>query len=344
MKKGYYKIQLTVVGYLFIALTVGVGIAALNTGNNLLYLTFGMMLSFIILSGILSNNTLHDIELDPAFPKRIFANTVMPISFDVRNRKKRFPSYAINIFPSTNKNMSSEGAFLVKIPPRASKKTQAKIQFTKRGYHPLPDFRIETSYPFGLLKKFRIQNSQQKSLVYPALVDLPESLGLENQYMGDVLSDSRGESGNPYGIRDFVYGDAYRFIHWKSSAKQGKLHLKEFENEKRMSVEVDLRLDPHESPNDDFREKAVSLAASFIQDLMGRGIDVFLRINGDLVAANHLDEMLTELAICQAPLHEPDYKALTREKQTIVLSDMSKSSLPSDTILSLGREEIMDYA
>ena len=37
---------------------VGVGFAAINTGNNLLYLLLGWLLSFIIASGILSEMTL----------------------------------------------------------------------------------------------------------------------------------------------------------------------------------------------------------------------------------------------------------------------------------------------
>lgn len=102
----------------------------------------------------------------------------------------------------------------------AIRKTRSSDIGFRRNKSHAPDFRIETSYPFGLLRKFRIQNSLEKSLVYPALVELPTQVGLENQYMGEILSDSRGESGTPYGIRDFVYGDAYRFIHWRSWPEQ----------------------------------------------------------------------------------------------------------------------------
>ena len=44
-------------GRTFLVVTVGVGLGALNTGNNLLYLVLGMMLSLIVVSGVLSSGS-----------------------------------------------------------------------------------------------------------------------------------------------------------------------------------------------------------------------------------------------------------------------------------------------
>lgn len=344
MKKTYYRIELTKVGYLFIALCLGVGIAALNTGNNLLYLTFGMMLSFIILSGLLSNNTLHDVALKPQFPKRIFCGATFSVRYEIENRKKFFPSYAINVFPIKKTPMRSEGTFVLKIPPKSSEMAASRVEFSKRGYWPLPDFRIETAYPFGLLKKFMVHDSEEKTIVYPKVFSLKTKLGIENQFLGELLSGARGDSGNPYGIRQFVFGDSSRFIHWKSSAKRGELRIKEFEDEKRMTLEVDLRLDPNPSADPEARETAVSLAASFIDELSKQGIDLFLRINGHLLKTNSLDEMLTSLALCAPPARGTDYRSISRENQAIVISDLSRDHLPSGTLLSISKESFGDYA
>lgn len=48
------KLRVTFPGKWFLVLTIGVGAAAINTRNNLLYLALSMNLSLIILSGILS--------------------------------------------------------------------------------------------------------------------------------------------------------------------------------------------------------------------------------------------------------------------------------------------------
>ena len=48
------RLRLTREGKLFVFVTFGLGFAAVNTGTNLMYPTFGFMLSLIILSGVLS--------------------------------------------------------------------------------------------------------------------------------------------------------------------------------------------------------------------------------------------------------------------------------------------------
>src|SRR3954465_3712765 len=48
------RLSFTREGRLIVILSVGVGFAAINTGNNLLYLLLGWLLSFLIASGTLS--------------------------------------------------------------------------------------------------------------------------------------------------------------------------------------------------------------------------------------------------------------------------------------------------
>ena len=48
------KLKFTREGKFFVGITLGVGFAAINTGNNLLYLLLGMLLSLIVLSGVMS--------------------------------------------------------------------------------------------------------------------------------------------------------------------------------------------------------------------------------------------------------------------------------------------------
>ena len=50
-------------GRVFLLMTLGVGVAAVNTGNNLLYLALSLNLSLILLSGVLSEGTLRHITL-----------------------------------------------------------------------------------------------------------------------------------------------------------------------------------------------------------------------------------------------------------------------------------------
>ena len=62
-KDNWARTSPTKEGLTFIALSLFVGFAAINTGNNLLYLTFGIMMSFVAASGFLSMINLSRIEV-----------------------------------------------------------------------------------------------------------------------------------------------------------------------------------------------------------------------------------------------------------------------------------------
>src|SRR5919108_4720123 len=96
-KDNWARTQPTKEGVTFLALTIFVGVAALNTGNNLLYLVFGMMLSFIAASGIISMINLSWIKVEPHLPEDVFALTPTPLKFSVKNLKPFIPSYSQTI-------------------------------------------------------------------------------------------------------------------------------------------------------------------------------------------------------------------------------------------------------
>ncbi len=61
-------IRFTPEGKKFIFITIGIGFAAVNTGNNLLYLVLAMLLSLIIASGFLSEWGVRGLTVERAFP------------------------------------------------------------------------------------------------------------------------------------------------------------------------------------------------------------------------------------------------------------------------------------
>ena len=84
-------------GKKFIAILFLIGIAAINTGNNLLYLIVAMMLSIIVISGILSESTLRGIEVVRVMPGHIFAGRPAMVTWAISNKKRVFPSFSIII-------------------------------------------------------------------------------------------------------------------------------------------------------------------------------------------------------------------------------------------------------
>lgn len=61
----------------------------------------------------------------------------------------------------------------------------------------------------------------------PVTVDMPSAAGWG---VSEASSgDQKGPGGEPRGIREYKEGDSLRHVHWRSSARTGILHVKEFE-------------------------------------------------------------------------------------------------------------------
>jgi uncharacterized protein (DUF58 family) len=76
-----------------------IGVAALNTGNNLLYIVVAVMLAAIAVSGFASGFSLYGLELDLKTPDHIFAGTEVAARIAVRNPRRWFPSISITAVP-----------------------------------------------------------------------------------------------------------------------------------------------------------------------------------------------------------------------------------------------------
>jgi len=95
--------EVTGAGVLYALVVLVIAIAALNTGNNLLYLLVAAMLGSIVVSGAASALNLRGLELELNLPEPIFAGTEAVASVCVRNRRRWFPSLSISAVPVERK-------------------------------------------------------------------------------------------------------------------------------------------------------------------------------------------------------------------------------------------------
>src|SRR6266704_3750379 len=91
--------EVTRAGALYAIVVLVIGIAALNTGNNLLYIIVAAMLAAIAVSGIASALCLRRLELDLKIPDHIFAGTEIPATVSVRNPRSWVPSLSVSAVP-----------------------------------------------------------------------------------------------------------------------------------------------------------------------------------------------------------------------------------------------------
>jgi uncharacterized protein (DUF58 family) len=91
--------EVTRVGIVYVVIVLLIGVAALNTGNNLLYIIVAAMLAAILVSGVASAAVLRGLELDVLVPEHVFAKRAAVGRIVVRNRRRYFPSFSVSVVP-----------------------------------------------------------------------------------------------------------------------------------------------------------------------------------------------------------------------------------------------------
>ena len=99
-----FNYDVTGVGIIYVLSVLVIGVAALNTGNNLLYVIVAAMLAAILVSGIASAIVLRDLELEVRLPEEVFAGRPTLGKLVLRNRRRWLPSFSISVVPLKEKN------------------------------------------------------------------------------------------------------------------------------------------------------------------------------------------------------------------------------------------------
>lgn len=299
--------KVTRLGFYFFALTLGVGLAAIRTGNNLLFLVLGMMLGFVLFSGVVAELSLRGLELTRCPSSMLHACKPFLMGIAVRNTKRYLPSFSIEVEDILEGRLMDKRCYFLKIPAGRRQVTSYRHAFPRRGRYRFKGFRISTKFPFGLLRKSMDIAAPSEVLVYPAVktVKLPR-LG------GAMLEAQRSEvrlrrQGDPFGLRDYRPGDDPRRIHHKISAHMGRPMVRECEDalSRRTVLYLDnaLTLLPHEGYLScaEGLEKAVSTAASLAVRLLEQGVDVGMVARSGAVpfgsGGAHLTAVLRFLAL-----------------------------------------------
>ncbi|OGP32591.1 MAG: hypothetical protein A2073_06975 [Deltaproteobacteria bacterium GWC2_42_11] len=315
IKKGHFfklprKIAFTKFGVRFTILLLVIGIAAINTGNNLMYLIVAMMMSLIIISGVMSESSIRGLKHSRALPMHVFAGMPVNVQWTVKNTKRHFPSFSISLNETSPDISELSGCYLIKINVGVTVEKAGAYIFPRRGIYKLQGFKVSTRFPFGLFLKSKDVDSNMEVLVYPRIKPVKQSrrhtYSIGASADGDAHKASGGGDTQIYNIRDYVTGDDSRLIHWKSSAKANKLMSKEFETEKRKGVIIRVDNIEPEKVYDGFYEEfenmvedAAALAAHFIKKGFYVGIKTF---SGDVpcrTGTMHLYRILRLLALIQ---------------------------------------------
>ncbi len=232
------RLKLTREGKYYLGITIGVGFAAINTGNNLLYLLLGMLLSLVVVSGVMSDLSLRRLTVTRRLPVRAQVGRAHLVEIEVYNHKKRVPSYAIEVEDLRAGQPADKRCFFLKISPQSAQVAAYRRTPARRGRDRHTGFRIATRFPFGLFEKSREVQADGELIIYPAVDPVrlpPEDPG---RRAGGATANGRGAGDETFALRPMREGDDPRDIYWRKSTVRDQLVLRERARETRPDVDL----------------------------------------------------------------------------------------------------------
>lgn len=261
------------------------------------------------------------VSLKAQHAERVCAGETLPVEVNVTHRGG--PA-GLNLtvvphrLPAQIDAVPAEGVPLPPLECGDTARARLGLRCKRRGVYRLQGFRVETDFPFGLMKSYRVFRQEERLLVYPRFTPLQYlhvAAGRRFHPGGVALASHLGDSFEFLGNREYRQGDNIRDIDWRATARLQQAIVREYREEYflRVAVVLDTHV-PAKSPaaaRDAF-ERAVSMCAAvgdymarqeYIVDIFAAGPNLYHLTAGRSIA--YLDQILDILACVDENPVEP---------------------------------------
>ena len=269
------RVAPTTSGVVLISLAIGVGTAAYNTANNILFLTLALLLSCLVLSGVLSWMNLQRITWRVRTERALRAGRTTTLGLEVRNGKRFLPTYglAFEMQAGGEKGPRVPLALASRLDP-AGGETCLEWEWRpeRRGETTITLVRVSSLFPFGFLKKSYPGRLTRRVWVWPATLvyERHRLLAPARRTAGETVARV-GQSDDLLALRRYASGDSPRLIHWKASARTGEWLVRQFAAEAEQGLSLVVDADRLRWPRSEQLELMLSLAATLAEDLFREG-------------------------------------------------------------------------
>lgn len=324
------RVRPTRQGLYYLALAIGIFLAACSRQVNILLLMAGFVAGPWIFGWWPARNNLRGLRLRRRLPRGICAGDLLVGRFEVENARRR-PRWSIRIEDTVRRTAPNGDslslpaavdvtALLRFVAGMETRSATFQGRLPARGRYEWGPQRLSSRFPFGLFEASCTVESRESILVYPCLGKLTRQWfqRAHPDYDGRARRETRRQrmSGDFFGLREWRSGDSPRHIHWRSSARLQQLLVKEFDQPRNEDVAILLALWEPVAPTAVERERveeAVSFAATVLDDLCRRGggnVSLILsgaeveRITGP-ASPGLLDRAMESLAVATATHRDP---------------------------------------
>jgi uncharacterized protein (DUF58 family) len=202
----------------------------------------------------------------------------------MKNAKKRFAAYSVIVEDTDMEEhtRSQTACYAGLIPPGRIVATRYSAVVEKRGVYKLDYLEMGSRFPFNFFTKSLERKCDNELIVYPAIGTITaDILGsrARRRRMETVRARTNVRGSDEFfGIREFFPGDNPSRIDWKSTARNRKLMLKEFDRED--DEDFIIIFDNCDRGDYDAYEKTVSFLATIAAEYRGSARGKFHLFDG----------------------------------------------------------------
>jgi uncharacterized protein (DUF58 family) len=211
------------------------GFAAVNTGNNLLYLLVSALLGFMAVSGVLGKWNLTKVGVRYLPPNEIYNGLPTLIGIELVNRRRWLPVFLMEII------VDDRTVFFPLVDPRQGRQKNLEITLLERGRRQLPAVAVRSRFPVNFFVRSQGLIIDQEVTVFPAPQPCPDLRQADpGSGQGTQQNWQKGYEGDIDRISDYQGGEPLKSIHWKLTARHDRLKVKELAATTRKPVVLDL--------------------------------------------------------------------------------------------------------
>ncbi|MCL5773557.1 MAG: DUF58 domain-containing protein [Firmicutes bacterium] len=224
-------------------------IVATNTQTGWLFLVDAILVGTLLLGFISSRLQIRGLKVERTFRDRVYEGENLKVEILLQNTH-RWQKHLITVeekFPASEKN-ESKTFLLEKIEGNKTRTISYEEECFKRGIYSFPPLKLEAGAPLGFFPFGKTLKKDGELIIFPSgpsIENLPaRSTSLYTASQNRPYS-TPGQSHDFLGIRDYQPGEGTRYIHWKATAKLGKLMVKEFKklSSRELTIFIDNSLD-----------------------------------------------------------------------------------------------------
>ena len=296
--------------YLIAIVAIVTLVTGMATGFDLFYRLFYILIITVTLAIIWLIYTIKSVDISIERKKtRISVGDLISDRLQIRGRGSLLKSLVILEDESTIPGYTNRTAL---VPSKGYRLSNSSTRITRRGIFTIGPVSVTSADVLGIFNGKFYTGVQEEIMIFPKVVEAAqfELQAHINSSDSSIVRPTQVLTPHASAVREYAYGDSLSRIHWKSTAKHGKLMSKDFDLGLSDQIWILVDMDSNtqfETPTGPSDELIISTAASLMKKYSSENIPVGFIANGDRnirleckSGEAHFEEALTEMASLKA--------------------------------------------